>query len=310
MVNDGYTVDPFQTGLEDQVVHVQTPIYPASVLNEDEGTIEGHGDLFIFPSGTVVAWNTPDRVTHRLVTQVLKPAAENSHIPTMETEHLEFIEDVSAERSVIYGDTIVLASPTNPEDLKTKNNSDTPEAQAHPEKDTTLTKIAFSCGLAASTKLSVLESLLSSYIASTRGIPKALASPYSQRFTRAFILSKTGELLSIRAQLNLYSELTDALPDLFWDAKHELGLEGYYVEVGKALDVASRAATLNDKMDYAGEIATVLRERLSERHGLALEWGIIALIAVEVGIEMWRSWREWEGHGHGHGHVVKRAEGE
>jgi len=281
---------------------VQTPIYPDSVLSPEEERIEGHGDLFIFPSGTAVAWNVPERVSFRLVSQVLRPAAENSHVEAMETEHLEYIEDASAGHSVIYGDTIVLATNVGEQtgevfDSGAENRdnfSSAAETSQRSFKDITLAKIAFSSGLAASTKLAVLESLLATYIESTRGIPKALAQPYGQRFTRSFILSKTGELLNIRAQLNLYSELTDSLPDLFWDSKHELGLEGYYVEVGKALDVSSRVDALNNKMDYASDIATVLRERLSERHGLALEWGIIALIAVEVVIEIWRTWREWE----------------
>jgi required for meiotic nuclear division protein 1 len=45
-------------------------------------------------------------------------------------------------------------------------------------------------------------------------------------------------------------------------------------------------------MDYAQEIAAVLRERLSEKHGLFLEWTIIVLIAIEVGFEVLRLWRE------------------
>ena len=98
--------------------------------------------------------------------------------------------------------------------------------------------------------------------------------------------------MSLRAQLNLYSELTDSLPDVLWDSRHELGLEGYYDQVGRALDVGIRIKVLNEKMDYAQEIASVLRERLSERHGLVLEWTIITLIAVEVGFEILRLWKE------------------
>jgi required for meiotic nuclear division protein 1 len=105
-------------------------------------------------------------------------------------------------------------------------------------------------------------------------------------------LRKTGELLNIRAQLNLYSELTDSLPDLFWDSRHELGLEGYYDLVGRALDVGIRIKVLNEKMDYAQEIASVLRETLSERHNLRLEWGIIILIAIEVVFEFTKQWSE------------------
>jgi uncharacterized Rmd1/YagE family protein len=69
-------------------------------------------------------------------------------------------------------------------------------------------------------------------------------------------------------------------------------LEGYYEQVGRALDVGIRIKLLNEKMDYAQEIASVLRERLSETHGLRLEWIIILLIAVEVGFEVLRLWKE------------------
>lgn len=155
--------------------------------------------------------------------------------------------------------------------------------------DTTLAKIAFSSGLARSTKLSVLEAMLNKYFESTRSIPSLLSRGSRLPFSRRFILQKTGELLEIRAQLNSYSELTDSLPDLFWDSRHDLGLEGYYDQVGKALDVGIRIKTLNQKMDYAQEEASILRETLSEKHSIHLEWIIIVLITVEVCFEL-RRW--------------------
>jgi uncharacterized Rmd1/YagE family protein len=106
--------------------------------------------------------------------------------------------------------------------------------------DTTLAKIAFSSGLARSTKLAVLETLLGKYFESTRTIPTLLSKGERLPFDRRFMLQKTGELLALRAQLNHYSELTDSLPDLFWDSRHDLGLEGYYDQVGKTLDVGVR----------------------------------------------------------------------
>ena len=54
-----------------------------------------------------------------------------------------------------------------------------------------------------------------------------------------------------------------------------------------------RIKLLNEKMDYAQEIASVLRERLSETHGLRLEWIIILLIAVEISFEVLRLWKEY-----------------
>lgn len=158
--------------------------------------------------------------------------------------------------------------------------------------DVTLAKIAFSSGLARSTKLAVLETMLNKYISSTRSIPAVLSRGARLPFTRSFILQKTGELLELRAQLNHYSELTDSLPDLFWDSRHDLGLEGYYDQVGKALDVGIRIKTLNEKMDYAQEIATILRETMSHKHSSFLEWIIIALITVEVVFALRKEWKE------------------
>ena len=134
--------------------------------------------------------------------------------------------------------------------------------------------------------------MLSKYFSSTRSIPGLLSKGSRLPFDQRFILQKTGELLELRGQLNHYSELTDSLPDLFWDSRHDLGLEGYYDQVGKALDVGIRIKTLNQKMDYAQEIASILRETLSHKHSSHLEWIIIVLIAVEIGFELKREWKE------------------
>lgn len=284
----GYELDPFQTGLYPQVLHIQTSDRPSEVKDFQQG------DIFIFPSGTVVTWNVRERDALKLVQQVLPAAAEGSqHLELLETEDLEYLEDSTRETSQVVGDTIILG--TKPESLNESSSSSTPTetGPTSPEIDTVLAKIAFSSGLARSTKLAVLETLLSNYQHSTREIPAMLsAQHFRSPFTRSFILRKTGELLSIRAQLNLYSELTDSMPDLFWDSRHELGLGGYYDDVGRALDVGVRIKVLNEKIGFAQEIASVLREQLSEKHGLRLEWAIIALIAVEVVLEFWRHYEE------------------
>ncbi|PLB52894.1 YagE family protein [Aspergillus steynii IBT 23096] len=285
----GYEPDPFETGLYPQVVHVQVPLDSIRrVSNPSTADLSPSevGDIFVFPSGTVVAWALPEGFTSFLATRTLLPAAEGAHVDDLETEDLEFVEDPSRELSSIKGDTIILG---------TKPSTDEPESQQLGNRqsvETVLTKVAFSSGLARSTKLGVLEALLANYFESTRSIPTMLSQGSRLPFTRDFILRKTGQLLSVRAQLNLYSELTDSLPDIFWDSRHELGLEGYYEQVGRALDVGIRIKLLNEKMDYAQEIASVLRERLSETHGLRLEWIIILLIAVEVGFEVLRLWKE------------------
>ena len=277
LLSHGYKVDPCQTGLYPQVIHIEVPLRSDSTHK---------GDVFIFPSGTLVAWGVSEGTVSTLASHTFHPAAINPHPDQLETEDLDYIEDPTRESSSIKGDTITLGTSHH---LPASTNSNL----SHRPLETVLAKIAFSSGLARSTKLAVLESLLDSYFTSTRSIP-TLLSRNSPRlpFTRSFILQKTGQLLSMRAQLNLYSELTDSLPDLFWDSRHELGLEGYYDQMGRALDIGSRIKVLNQKMDYSQEIVSVLREQLSEKHSLRLEWIIIALIAVEVGFEIRREWKE------------------
>ena len=287
---EGYEIDPLQTGLSPQVLHIQTPIYPTKDTSSGLETNVGPGDIFIFPSGSVVSWNVPQKVQKRLVHQVLAPAAINLHLETIELEDMEYIEDPNRSSSEVIGDAIVLGMQSH--HVREAHDLQGDAVSGHPEMDMTLAKIAFSSGIARSTKLAVLENLLASYFETTKSIPIILSRGTKLRFTRSFILRKTGELLSIRAQLNLYSELTDTMPDIFWDSPSQLGLSDYYDEVGRALDVNARIRTLNEKMDYASEIASVLRERLSEKHSNLAEWLIIFLISIEVGFELLRMWRE------------------
>lgn len=292
----GYKLDPFGTCLYPQVVHLALPV--KTPPNADEDTPWTSGDLFVFPSGTIVAWDIPDAVLSSLVSNALLPAA---YLPSkkVEEEDLEYIEDTKKDNSSIRGDRIILGTKSSASVGDGQLQEATQSAQnedAVPQSrslDTVLAKIAFSSGLARSTKLAVLESLLNDYFESTKSIPDVLSRGGRMPFTRNFISQKTGQLLSIRAQLNLYSELTDSLPDLFWDSRHELGLEGYYDQVSKALDTNIRIKVLNEKMDYAQEIASVLRQQLSEKHGVRLEWIIIALIAVEVVFAINKEFKEY-----------------
>jgi len=302
--SQGYKLDPYGTKLFPQVVHIEVPITATKSLPPNSDTTKSPpGDVFIFPSGALVAWDVPEEPMTALASKTLLPAAVNPHLDRLETEDLEYLEDATRENSSIRGDTIILG--TRRKDLQTDydysssvldNDRSQPlseSPQAGRDVNTVFAKIAFSSGLARSTKLAVLESLLSEYFESTRSIPTMLSHGSGRPFTRSFVLRKTGQLLGIRAQLNLYSELTDSLPDLFWDIRHELGLERSYDQVGRALDVGVRIKTLNEKMDYSQEIASILRAQLSEQHGNRLEWIIIALITIEVGFEIRRILKEW-----------------
>ncbi|KAF3923364.1 hypothetical protein ABW21_db0204562 [Orbilia brochopaga] len=308
----GYVPDPLSTGLGN-----------AACRHFPNAGADSYGDIFVFPSGNIVSWGLPEAIITS-VAALIRPAAENPH-STTETETLEFVEDPGRHTSFLKGDVMIIGTGTNrklegdhhhhqllhgtggsmPEPLLTlpppdRKSIEVQRQEAEEREESSrrqatpivLAKIAFSSGLARSTKLAVLEELLQSYIESTSSIPILLSQGSRLPFTRNFILRKTGELLSFRARLNLYSELTDNLPDIFWDSQKELGLEGYYESVGRELDVGARIRQLNDKLDYANEMAAVLRERLSERHGLVLEWMIIILITIEVLFEILHLWKD------------------
>ncbi|KAK3487132.1 hypothetical protein B0T13DRAFT_483028 [Neurospora crassa] len=269
LTSHNFSLDPDNTGFDiHEVVH-------ARGLN--------HGDIFVFPSGTIVTWALPPDVVDTLATRLLIPAAESPFVENKEEEDLEFTTDPTEEQSKVSGDVVVLGTRR--------------EVEAGDRLDTTLAKIAFSSGLARSTKLAVLESSLTRYLESTRHIPDQLSQGLKAPLSRELILQKTGELLNLRSQLNHYNDLTDALPDIFWDSEEKL--ETYYSKIGKALDVGVRIKTLNDKMTYAQEVVKVAQEVLdisekmsSEKHSTRLEWIIIILIAIEVVFELRRLWME------------------
>lgn len=145
-----------------------------------------------------------------------------------------------------------------------------------------LAKAAFSSGLARSTKLANLEGILDEHINTTKKYIDNLASGRELGIRGKTVLRLTGQLLRIRGQLNLYSELIET-PDLYWS---EPDLESLYSLISRKLDVSPRIAILNKKLDYASESLSTLRSHISEENGVRLEWMIIILIMVEVAFEI------------------------
>ena len=90
----GFPIDPDGTGFEaDQVIHTR------GVNN---------GDIFVFPSGSLVAWSLPEDVASDLATKTLFPAAINPHMDQVEVEDLEYEEDPTRDHSSVKGDVILL----------------------------------------------------------------------------------------------------------------------------------------------------------------------------------------------------------
>ncbi|KAI3316833.1 hypothetical protein HD806DRAFT_516545 [Xylariaceae sp. AK1471] len=234
------------------------------------------GDIFVFPSGTIVTWSIPQDILMSLASKHLIRAASFPHMDRAEMEMLEFTPDETRDTSYMKGEVVILGTRAQ----KLEND----------RLDTTLAKIAFSSGLARSPKLAVLETDLEYLLQESKATLNVLAAGSPNKLKRSSILKMTGQLLNLRSQLNHYSDITEELPDMFWES--ESVLEEYYNQIGAALSVRRRIEILNKRIDYAHENVSVLREMISEKYGHRLEWIIIALITVEVLFELRRVYRE------------------
>ncbi|KAK5625231.1 hypothetical protein RRF57_000947 [Xylaria bambusicola] len=258
----GFELDPDGTEFDTQAV-----VHARGVNN---------GDIFVFPSGTVVTWSMPEDILIKLASKHLIRAASFPHLDRAELEMLEFTADDTRDTSYMKGEVVILGTRTQ----------DTPSNRV----DTTLAKVAFSSGLARSPKLAVLETDLESLLQESKATLNVLAAGSQHKLKRSSIIKMTGQLLSLRSQLNHYSDITEELPDMFWESESKL--EEYYNQIGAALSVRRRIEILNKRIDYANENVSVLREMISEKYGHRLEWIIIALITVEVLFELRRVYRE------------------
>jgi uncharacterized Rmd1/YagE family protein len=248
--------------LLDDVVYVKIP------RGKEYGGV--CAEAFVFDDGCFVMWG-PQREVSAIYSgfkeQLQEFESGSLASDDVENETLRFgiSTDAPFEASIV-SEIIHLQYSGRPEDYK---NNIIPA------------KLAYSHGLAASVKLATVETELDKFIELFRPIPRNLSMGNKLGVGRSQVLRMIGELLKFRADLNLHSELMDT-PEIYWS---ELELEELYKSMIKVLDVKNRVLVLNKKLDYANELASVLRSHLSEEHNLKLEWMIIALIAVEVVFE-------------------------
>ncbi len=256
--------------VQHDALHLSLPDLGCDSTLDAPPTNQSGARAFVFASGCVVVWGRPDDVwagAARLQAalqpyahgEAFVPAAEKTRLDSSRVESLDYETDAVLD-ATLRGETVVVPV-------------DAPRIMA-----------AVSHGLAVSVRLAMLEERLEQHAASTRDIPAALAAGTRLRVSRSDVLQMTGALLSFRADLNIHSDAGESsTPDRYWS---EPRLAAAYDRVARCLDVRPRVSALNRRLDCANELAATLRMHLSERHGLKLEWGIIALIAVEVIFEL------------------------
>ncbi|KAF9003962.1 hypothetical protein BDQ17DRAFT_1305262 [Cyathus striatus] len=241
------------------------------------------GEIFVFANGSFVCWGLGHQDALKFAEEVIikAPGMEVSPLSEPETEELEFVVD-PIEETRLQGDLIILGQtqPLNePQLLPSKF-----PPMAFPE-ETLLARYAFSQALSRSTALSALEESLEEYLASMALLPHTLAQTGKPGMGRKQLIKKLGELMKFRQGLNLNRENFSDVPDFYWA---EPTLERYFKSVSSALEVKLRTSSVNDKITYAADIQSMLRQLLTEKSGHSMELIIIALIAVEVVIAIIR----------------------
>uniref|UniRef100_A0A060T9Z6 ARAD1B03718p n=1 Tax=Blastobotrys adeninivorans TaxID=409370 RepID=A0A060T9Z6_BLAAD len=255
-----------------EMVHVE---YPYSAGKS--------ADVLVLLNGTIVAWGmTEIEVIDQLI-PLLKPSEIRSY-KQIESEDMDYVEEVEEHSQ-------------KDDNSSSNSNGNGPISNSEPtstmigdviyirgtnESQRLLNKAAFSSGLARNTKLAALEISLEKYISVIKDISHKLATGGHLGLKGSDALKITGQLLQIRGQLNLYSELIET-PDLYWS---EPQLEALYALISRKLDVAPRISILNKKLDYASELVGILKTHTSEQQSTRLEWMIIVLILVEVCFEI------------------------
>ncbi|OJT11449.1 Required for meiotic nuclear division protein 1 -like protein [Trametes pubescens] len=247
------------------------------------------GEVFLFANGSFVCWGLGEDEAQRFAQEVLaNSGAELAPLKEAETEDLEFVTDPE-ENTRLQGDLIVLGRqpPLSSEDTIPM---DLPQSVL--PRETVFARYAFSQALSRSTALSVLESSLEEYLTSVAPLPRALQKTGKPGLGRRALVMKLGELLRFRQGLNLNRENFSDTPDFYWS---EPALEAYFNSLSNALEIRTRTRSVNDKITYAAEMQSVLRELLTETSAHRMELIIIALIAVEVVICLIRDGPElWE----------------
>jgi len=218
------------------------------------------GVVFYFAYGCFVAWGlTPEQ--EKKAFKLVKPF-EKAPLASPHVDHMAYH---SGESFKIVDDELILA-----------NNS-------------TLTLLAASHSLAQSVKLDAYEKSVDQTVESTRHLPEQMAKKGRIGLSRREIRRKMGELFIERNSINLHSDVLDK-PEFFWSYPE---VEPVYTMIANYLDITPRVEVLNQRLGVVHELFEILNSELNHQQSSRLEWVIIILIFIEVGITLMKDVFGW-----------------
>jgi len=148
------------------------------------------------------------------------------------------------------------------------------------DSDTHFSRLAASHAFAQSIKLAEFESQVIRVIEDNEYIPRSLATTGHIPLNRRQLAKLRGALFGTRSDIVLNFNLLDT-PEFFWEHPE---LEGIYNLVGRYLELTPRVNLLNKKLETVYELVQMLADEQNHKHSAWLEWIIIILIAVDIGI--------------------------
>jgi uncharacterized Rmd1/YagE family protein len=218
-------------------------------------------EIFFFKLGCFVSWGLTSRQERALLKE-LKAFAINA-VDKIETDSFVYL----------YGEKTSLTTHA-------QFNVDVITL----EDDDLQIKLAISYGIAQSIKLELYETSVQKTIKINASLPNDLATKGKIALSGKAISKRIGEIYLERSSVNLNSEYLD-MPEYFWQFPR---LENYYIMTEKFLDITRRVNSLNQRLDVLHGLLDVLNSQLQHRHSSLLESIIIALIFIEIILNIFR----------------------
>lgn len=243
-----------EIGLEpkyfDEVIYIQKE------LKQDEQYI----DTFFFPFGCVIIWGA-DESQEMLILNEIKNFGTSKITPIVDFIYFKY----------------------NKESYKTFIDEEKNEIILGEKSP--FVKLSISYALAQSVKLNVLERSVSSLLEKTAPIQGELASTGSVSLSKKEISKQIGILFNAKYSINLHSDILD-IPEFFW---RRPSYEPLYLMTVEFQDIQLRQNILSNRLNIIHELYTLLSNELNYKHSTRLEWIIIVLIALEVGLAIFHS---------------------
>ncbi|XP_034846908.1 required for meiotic nuclear division protein 1 homolog isoform X2 [Mirounga leonina] len=236
------------------------------VMGVEHSAKEGDpGTIFFFREGAAVFWNVKDKTMKHVMQVLEKHEIQPYEIALVHWENEELNYVKTEGQSKLHRGEIRLNSELDMDDA-------------------ILEKFAFSNALCLSVKLAIWEASLDKFVESIQSIPEALKAGKKVKLSHEEVMQKMGELFALRHRINLSSDFL-ITPDFYWDREN---LEQLYDKTCQFLSITRRVKVMNEKLQHCMELTDLMRNHLTEKRALRLEWMIVILITIEVMFELGR----------------------